>query len=109
MTPSTAAEVRALLELSYYAFYAKFPQLTPIQLLSAAPISQGQNCLLTAPTASGKTQAYLAPLVQRYFARLRDQSATVLIGVVVRPSPPSSSPPKLTLAGAPRLASSRRP
>lgn len=79
MTPSTAAEVRALLELSYYAFYAKFPQLTPIQLLSAAPISQGQNCLLTAPTASGKTQAYLAPLVQRYFARLRDQSATVLI------------------------------
>ena len=38
-----------------------------------------------------------------------DQRATVLIGVTVRPSPPSSSPPKLTLAGAPRLASSRRP
>ncbi len=38
-----------------------------------------------------------------------DHRATVRMGVVVRPSPPIWSPPKLMPAAAPRLASSKRP
>ena len=38
-----------------------------------------------------------------------DHRATVLIGVTVSRSQPSSSPPKLMLTGAPRFGSSRRP
>ena len=38
-------------------------RLRPIQKKSVAPVTKGRNCLIVAPTASGKTEAALFPLL----------------------------------------------
>ncbi len=63
---STAArELRRLLSRTWGTFFGRFDRLTPIQEQGMAPILAGQDALLVAPTASGKTEAYVAPLVER--------------------------------------------
>ncbi len=59
------ADLRARLPRTFEAFYARFPRLLPIQALAVAPILAGEHVLLIAPTAGGKTEAVLAPLLQR--------------------------------------------
>ena len=49
-------------------FFAGFGRLRPIQLLSIPPILQGDNTLVTAPTAGGKTEAIVAPICERLLA-----------------------------------------
>jgi len=70
MTDEYAPEalVRELLPRTWYAFFARFGRLTPIQRLAPAPIVAGRHTLVGAPTASGKTEAVLAPLLERVMA-----------------------------------------
>jgi ATP-dependent Lhr-like helicase len=75
----TKPDLRKLMPHTYYAFLARFPQATPIQQAAAGPIMEGKPVLLCSPTASGKTEAYAAPLLQRYYAALRKGLARVLI------------------------------
>ena len=48
-------------------------QLRPVQREAGPPLLRGESALLSGPTASGKTEAVLAPLYQRHvsFQRLR--------------------------------------
>lgn len=71
--------VRSSLPKTYYALLARFPQLTEIQRLAIPPLLRGQNALLLAPTASGKTEAFLAPLLERNFEGLRQQQGHLLM------------------------------
>lgn len=48
------------------AFYGQFPALRPIQEAVIRPILQGKNVVLSSGTGSGKTEAVLAPLINRY-------------------------------------------
>ncbi|MCB9727387.1 MAG: DEAD/DEAH box helicase [Deltaproteobacteria bacterium] len=68
--PSEPAEaaVRELLPRTWHAFFGRFGRLTEIQRLAAAPLLTGDDCLLCAPTASGKTEAATAPLLERILA-----------------------------------------
>ena len=61
------------------AFYGRFFKPQPIQLEAAAPLLGGENGLLVSATASGKTEAYAAPLVERHWDDLRARRLTVLI------------------------------
>lgn len=70
---------RTLLANTYYAFLAKFRHLSPIQSKAIEPIVDGNDVLLIAATATGKTQAYSAPLTERYFARLKKGTGSILI------------------------------
>jgi len=47
----------------------RFQQPTAIQRLSFSTVSAGKNCLLIAPTGSGKTEAALLPLFDRLLAK----------------------------------------
>ena len=62
MTPT---ELRSALPRAWPAFLARFGTPSAIQLAAAAPLLEGRDALLCAPTASGKTEAYLAPLCER--------------------------------------------
>lgn len=64
-------EERALRERiarTYEAFYDRFPNLLEIQRLAIDPILAGRDVLVAAPTAGGKTEASMAPLLQRILA-----------------------------------------
>ena len=60
-----ALRLKNLLGRTFYPFIGRFGRPTPIQIAAAEPILDGRNVLLIAPTASGKTEAALAPVVQR--------------------------------------------
>ena len=46
-------------------FFARFGRLTPIQVEAIPSILNGRSVVVTAPTASGKTEAVIAPLAER--------------------------------------------
>ncbi|MFN8467202.1 MAG: DEAD/DEAH box helicase [Caldilineaceae bacterium] len=62
--PSLALKTR--LERTWPAFFARYGAFTPAQIAAIAPILDGQNVILCAATASGKTEAALAPLIERH-------------------------------------------
>ena len=53
------------------AFFGRFQTLREVQRRSIAPILSGNNVLVTSATASGKTEAILAPLLKRTRTRAR--------------------------------------
>lgn len=56
---------RKYLPCTFGAFFGRFSRLTEVQMRSIQPVLSGKDTLLCAPTASGKTEAYAAPLVER--------------------------------------------
>ncbi len=61
MTPSPLLQ----LPNTYRAFYGAFTVLRPFQREVIAPILQGRDLILQAATGSGKTEAVLAPCLER--------------------------------------------
>jgi ATP-dependent Lhr-like helicase len=57
------------IERSWYAFFSRFGRLTPVQRAAVPLLLEGRNILLCAATASGKTEAACAPLVERLLSR----------------------------------------
>jgi ATP-dependent Lhr-like helicase len=60
-----AAAYRDALPRVYGALLAHHGRPTEIQLAAASPLLAGRDAMLCAPTAAGKTVAYMAPLVER--------------------------------------------
>lgn len=76
-------DLRACLPRTWYAFLARHHRPRPIQILAAAPVLEGRPVLLASATASGKTEAYAAPLTERW---LDDMKSGTLRVVVVSPT-----------------------
>ncbi|MHB8524197.1 MAG: DEAD/DEAH box helicase [Limisphaerales bacterium] len=51
------------------AFFVRFGKLRPIQLAAIPEILKGNNALITAPTAGGKTEAVAPPLCEQWNAK----------------------------------------
>lgn len=59
---------------------AGWPELSPVQRVAIPAILQGQDCIVEAPTAGGKTEAVLFPTLTRAAdERRRDPSGTVRV------------------------------
>lgn len=54
---------------SWPAFFARFGRLTSVQRMVVGPILDGGNILVCAATASGKTEAACAPILERLLER----------------------------------------
>ena len=52
---------------TFRAFYGAFPALFPFQVRAIEPILQGKDLILQSGTGSGKTEAVLAPCLERVF------------------------------------------
>ena len=52
---------------TFRAFYGAFPSLFPFQVRAIDPILQGKDLILQSGTGSGKTEAVLAPCLERVF------------------------------------------
>ncbi len=66
------ARARDLLQHTWHGFFGRFGRLTATQKVAIGPIRAGEPVVLCAPTASGKTEAVLGPLVDRLIAADRD-------------------------------------
>ncbi len=58
-------ELRNLISSTYSAFFARFSTFKPIQRLVIPKVLRGRDLVVVSPTASGKTEAILAPLIER--------------------------------------------
>lgn len=60
--------IRQSLPNAWGAFFARFGRLREVQLAAIPRILGGENLLVTAATASGKTEAVIAPVCERMIA-----------------------------------------
>ncbi|MFC1834265.1 DEAD/DEAH box helicase [Thermodesulfobacteriota bacterium] len=75
--------VRRLLKNAWNPFFAGFGRLTEIQLETIPHIIKGTNVVVSAPTASGKTEAVVAPVAE-LLVRERWPSLSVLYIIPTR-------------------------
>ena len=61
----TDAAVRRVVPRVFGAFFGRFPRLTDIQVRAVPAIVTGDDVLICAPTGTGKTEAYVSPVVER--------------------------------------------
>ncbi len=64
-SPNPQSQIQRLPH-AFDAFLSRFGRLTAIQELALEPLLNGENCVLAAATASGKTEAALAPILERF-------------------------------------------
>ncbi len=57
---------RAGLRHAWFPFFVQFGGLTPIQRETIPKVLAGKNVVVASPTASGKTEAVMAPLAERF-------------------------------------------
>ena len=57
-------QVKDKLPHTWDALFARHGRFTEIQTLAIEPLLEGKNCVLVSATASGKTEAALAPLIE---------------------------------------------
>lgn len=62
-------EIRAALVRTYPAFFARFGRLTEVQIATIPRVLAGGNLVVISPAASGKTEAVVAPVVERLLAQ----------------------------------------
>ena len=65
------AEVKARIPFTWPLFFAHHGRFTPIQQQAIPLILDGNDTLLVAATATGKTEAVIAPLLERYWQRFK--------------------------------------
>ena len=75
--------IRNRMKHAWAPFFSRFGRLTPIQELTIPKVLDGANVVVASPTASGKTEAVVAPIAER-FVRERWESLAVLYVVPTR-------------------------
>lgn len=66
--------LKSALPHTWGAFFRRHGNFTPAQIAAIPPLLAGESVLLCAPTAGGKTEAALAPLIERQFSLLEQLS-----------------------------------
>lgn len=64
--PRNLAAVRGRMKHAWRPFFAKFGNLTSVQLQAIPRILEGAKVVLASPTASGKTEAAVAPVAEKF-------------------------------------------
>lgn len=70
--------IKKQLKKTWSPFFGRFGRLNPVQLAVIPHILAGENVIIASPTASGKTEAVFAPLVERIHERVIERNLTIL-------------------------------
>ena len=65
MTEKKILEIKKKLRKTWHPFFGHFGSFTEIQTLTIPHILEGKNVVVISPAATGKTEAVIAPLVER--------------------------------------------
>ena len=84
-------QVKARIPHTWPLFFARHGRFTPIQQLAIPTILDGQDALIISATASGKTEAVLAPLLERLWTHLHQPPATSHQQPATSNQPPATS------------------
>ncbi|MEM4409411.1 MAG: DEAD/DEAH box helicase [Candidatus Caldarchaeum sp.] len=57
-------EIKKQLKRAWNTFFGRFGKLLPIQIEAIPVVLQQKNAVLCSPTASGKTEAVVAPIAE---------------------------------------------
>ena len=81
MSPPVHDSTSPLLQLpnTYRAFYGPFPYLYPIQRRAIGPLLEGKDLIVQSATGSGKTEAVLAPCIERVIQSGREQAVFYVV------------------------------
>lgn len=71
--------IRRRLKRAWSPFFARFGSLTPIQIETVPKILNGINVVVASPTASGKTEAVVAPLAELFVTNQWEELAILYI------------------------------
>ena len=74
----TAHTLKNRLPRTWGAFFGRHGNFTPVQSAAIPLLLDGENVVLGAPTASGKTEAALAPLIEQHLSPLRPPGLAIL-------------------------------
>lgn len=78
MTELPARQVKDRIPNTWPLFFRRHGHFTSIQHQAIPPILEGRDVLVVAATATGKTEAVVAPLLERYWPSLRQPALTIL-------------------------------
>ena len=73
------SDLRSYLARTWYPFLGRFPKPTSIQRDAIPRLLRGESLLLASATATGKTEAYTAPLVERLLVEKWRNGPSLLI------------------------------
>jgi ATP-dependent Lhr-like helicase len=71
--------IRRRLKHAWVPFFARFGKLTPVQEKTIPIVLDGANVVVASPTASGKTEAVVAPVAERFVSERWDGLAILYI------------------------------
>ncbi len=63
---ATVTAIRKHLRHTWRPFFGRFGNLTPVQVSAIPAVLSGSNVVIMSPTASGKTEAVVAPVAERH-------------------------------------------
>jgi len=64
---SDQIKLKKKLKRTWTTFFGRYGKLFPIQLKAIPIVLKGKNAIIVSSTASGKTEAVVAPLIERFF------------------------------------------
>lgn len=70
--------IKKRLKRTWGPFFGRFGNLNPVQLAAIPHILEGENVIIASPTASGKTEAVFAPLVERIHETGAEKGLSIL-------------------------------
>jgi len=64
---------------TWNAFFGRYGNFTSTQIAAIPPLLAGKNVMLCAPTATGKTEAAIAPLIELYLPPVRNAPQLTIV------------------------------
>lgn len=81
-----AATIKSRLKYTWVPFFSRFGRFLPIQEMTIPHILAGRNVVAISPSASGKTEAVIAPIIENTLATMKQETGQGLRILYISPT-----------------------